>query len=103
MLDELARNCDDALTRARSQADALSKAGEAMTAACGEARSPDGDIAATVDGSGRLVALTLDGKASRIPAERLAALIVETVQSAAREASAQRLAVLGDLVADLGR
>lgn len=103
MLDELARNCDDALTRARSQADALSNAGEAMAAVRGEARSPDGDIRATVDGSGRLVALTLEEEAPRIPAERLAALIVETVHSAAREASAQRLVVLGDLVADLGR
>lgn len=103
MLDELARTCDDALARARSQADALSKSGEALAAVCGEARSPDGDVRATVDCDGRLVALTLDKKASRLPAERLAALIVETVHAADREASARRLAVLGDLIADLGR
>ncbi|OBF47062.1 YbaB/EbfC family nucleoid-associated protein [Mycolicibacterium monacense] len=103
MLDELARTCDDVLARARSRADALSEAGEALAAVCGEARSPDGDVRATVDGGGRLVALTLDERASGSPPERLAALIVETVQAAVREVSAQRLAVLGDLVADLGR
>ncbi|KUI30110.1 hypothetical protein AU196_05750 [Mycobacterium sp. IS-1742] len=103
MFDELARICDDTLARARARADALAAAADALAGIRTEATSPDGDVRAAVDGRGLLVSMTLAESVTRLPASRIAALVVETTRAAAREAFAHRQAVLGDVVADLGR
>lgn len=94
---------EDALHRARRRASALDAAFDALTEAHGRARSPDGVVDVVVDGRGGLVSLTLGDAVARLPAARIAALVLETAQAAARGASAARHAVLDDLVADLGR
>ena len=53
-----------------------------------EATSSDETVTASVDGMGRLLALGLQPKAMRLPAERLAAAITETVQTAQNQARA---------------
>ncbi|KUI36571.1 hypothetical protein AU195_13160 [Mycobacterium sp. IS-1496] len=103
MFDELARACDDTLARALMHAEALSAAVDALAGLRAEATSPDGDVRAAVDGGGLLVSVTLAESVTRLPASRIAALVVETTQAAARAACAHRQAVLGDVVADLGR
>jgi hypothetical protein len=94
---------DDTLHRARHRLTALAAAVDALSKGSGRARAADGVVDAVVDGRGLLVSLTLAETASRLSAERLSAVIVETVRAAAREASVQRYAVLGDLITDLGR
>jgi hypothetical protein len=94
---------DEALHRARRRAAALEDALDALTAVRGRARSADGEVDVVVDGGGRLVSVALADAVARLPAARRGALVVETVDAAARDASAQRLAVLGGLAADLGR
>jgi DNA-binding protein YbaB len=86
---------------------------ERLAGARQEASSPDGVVTAVVDGGGRLVDLTLDPKAMRLAAERLAATIAETVQAAQDAARASlrglvppapptgELAGLADLAASL--
>jgi DNA-binding protein YbaB len=103
MFDELAERFDHTLHRARRRVSALEDAVDALKRGYGRARSADGVVDVVVDGHGLLVSLTLAETASRLPAERLSAVIVETVQAAARGASAQRHAVLGDVATDLGR
>lgn len=103
MLDALADRLDTVLARARGQVAALADATDALATGCGRARSADGVVAAEVDGHGVLVALTLAVTATRLPPERLAAAIVETVQAAAHDALLRRHAVLGDLIAELDR
>lgn len=97
------RDVDGTLHRARHRLAVLADAVEALSTGYGRARSADGVVDAVVDGRGLLMSLTLAETASRVPAERLGAVIVETVRAAARGASAQRHAVLGDLITDLGR
>ncbi|WP_193046044.1 YbaB/EbfC family nucleoid-associated protein [Mycolicibacterium baixiangningiae] len=94
---------EDALHRARRRAFALDEAIDALAAVRGRARSADGVAEVVVDGRGGLVSLTLTDAVALLPAKRIAALVLETVQAAAHGASAQRHAVLDDLVADLGR
>jgi hypothetical protein len=94
---------DEALHRARRRAAALEDALDALAAVRGRARSADGVVDVAVDGGGRLVSVALADAVARLPAARLGALVVETAHAAARDASAQRHAVLGGLAADLGR
>ncbi|BBY17333.1 YbaB/EbfC family nucleoid-associated protein [Mycolicibacterium litorale] len=93
----------DALDRARRRAAALEEAIDALRAVRGRARSADGVAEIVVDGRGRLVSVTLADAVTRLPAARIASLVLETAQAAARSATAHRHAVLDDLVADLGR
>ncbi|MGE2713412.1 YbaB/EbfC family nucleoid-associated protein [Mycolicibacterium litorale] len=81
----------------------LADAVDALAAVRGRARSADGVAEVVVDGSGTLVSVTLAEAATRLPAERLSALMLETAQAATRAARLRRHAVLDDLAADLGR
>jgi transposase len=94
---------DSVLHRARRQATMLDDALDALAAVHGRARSADGVAEVVVDARGGLVSLTLGDAGTRLPAARIAALVLETAQAAARGVSAERHAVLDDLVADLGR
>ena len=92
-----------ALHRARRRLAVLDGALEALAASGARAHSADGAVEVAVDGHGRLVSVAFAEAVTRMPAARIAELVVETTQAAARKASAHRQAVLGDVVADLGR
>jgi DNA-binding protein YbaB len=100
---DLDTDVDEALHRARRRVAALEDALDALAAVRGRARSADGLVDVVVDGGGRLVSVALADAVARLPAARMAALVVETAHAAAGEAAAQRQAVLGGLAADLGR
>lgn len=92
-----------ALHRARRRLAVLDEALEALAASGGLARSSDGVVEVAVDGHGRLVSVAFAEAVTRMPAARIAALVVETTQAAVRKASGHRQVVLGDVAADLGR
>jgi DNA-binding protein YbaB len=94
---------DDILHRARRRVAVLAEAADTLAAVRGRARSADGAVEVAVDGHGRLVSVALAESVTRLPAARIAALVVDTARAAAGEASARREAVLGDVVVDLGR
>lgn len=94
---------DATLDRARRRAAALADAVGALGAVRGRATSADGLVEVVVDARGALVSLTLADAATRQPAGRIAALVLETAQTAAGAARQHRHAVLDDLTADLGR
>lgn len=69
---------------------------EALDRLRGRARSPRGEVTAEADPSGQLVDLQLADGATDLAPRDLAALIVETVRAAGRDAGRQALAVTAD-------
>lgn len=62
----------------------------------GRARSARGEVTAEVDPAGQLVDLQLSDDATGIVARDLAAMIMETVRAAGRDAGRQAIAVASD-------
>jgi len=69
---------------------------EALDGLRGRARSPRGEVTAEADPSGQLVDLQLADGVTDLAPRDLAALIVETVRAAGRDAGRQALAVTAD-------
>ncbi|GAA3818917.1 YbaB/EbfC family nucleoid-associated protein [Cellulomonas soli] len=62
----------------------------------GSATSPRGEVQAQADASGRLTDLHLKDDALNLGADRLAVLVLETVQAATRDAGARAVATTED-------
>jgi DNA-binding protein YbaB len=72
---------------------------ERMASVTGQAESTDGMVSAKVGPRGHLLSLTLDPRASRrVSTEELSAAIVETVNRAAKEATARAGALLAAIL-----
>ena len=100
-IDAMARQFDETMSRARATLAAVGRADEELAGLLGQARSPDGDAEAVVDGRGALVSLRLAESVALLPTDVVGALIVSTANAAAREAMNRRARLLGDLVEDL--
>ncbi len=100
-LGELGRRFEADLARARARATALDVTAAELAAVDGRAHSPGGDIVATVDGDGVLVALKLADSLLRQRADRVGELIVAAVAAATEDAVARRRHRLQNLIADL--
>jgi len=84
---ELREQIDRMLDDLRSRTAQLKEAQSRAVAATGEATSPDGLVRATVDAAGVLTGLEFAPSVfSRSTPEKLARLVTETVQQAARQA-----------------
>lgn len=66
----------------------------------GQARSPRGEVTALADVAGRLLDLSISEVGMRLGARDLARLVVETAQSASRDAGRQALAVTAEAFGD---